>query len=149
MADRFELTFHHDNRELPVYAITVAKSGAKLIENNSDPNGQPGFSVGPRTLQLTNATMTDFARILMASVADRPVVDQTGLGSKRYDLALKWTPDAPPSQPGSATERAPDSAGAPPDFFTAFQEQLGLKLGATKAPVDVFVIDSVNEPSAN
>jgi uncharacterized protein (TIGR03435 family) len=149
LADRFQLTFHLDKRELPVYAITVAKSGAKLIENDGDPNGVwGGAGVGPRSLGLRNITMTEFARVLMASILDRPAVDQTGLGSTRYDFELKWTPDASQSQPGG-TDRPADNAGAPPDLFTAFQEQLGLKLESTKALVDVLVIDRAEKPSEN
>jgi uncharacterized protein (TIGR03435 family) len=146
LVDRFQLTFHNERKELSVYAIVVSKSGPQLIENDSDPNGLPTFGVGPRALRLTNATMTEFARILQASILDRPAVDQTGLGSARYDFMMKWTPDASP--PGRA-EIPADIAGAPPDFFTAFQEQLGLKLQPAKAPVDVLVIDHVEKPSAN
>jgi uncharacterized protein (TIGR03435 family) len=148
LADRFQLTFHHDNRELPVYAITIAKSGAKLIENHSDPNGTPVFNVGPRALRLSNITTTEFARVLMASILDRLVVDQTGLGSTRYDFALKWTPDVSQSRPGG-TDQPADNALAPPDLFTAFPQQLGLKLESTKASVDVLVIERVEKASAN
>jgi uncharacterized protein (TIGR03435 family) len=94
LEDRFQLTFHHDKRELAVYSITVAESRAKLIENDSDPNGLPTFGVGPRVLRLTNATMAEFARILQASILDRPALDQTGLGSTRYDFMMKWAPAA-------------------------------------------------------
>lgn len=149
LADRFQLTFHVDKRELPVYAITVAKAGAKLIENDSDPNGLwGGEGVGPRSLGLKNITMAEFARVLMASILDRPAVDQTGLGPARYDFALRWTSDALQSQSGR-TDRSADNANAPPDLFTAFEEQLGLKLESTKALVDVFVIDHAGKPSAN
>ncbi len=147
LSDRFQLTFHNDKRELPVYAMTVAKSGPKMTVNDSDPNGVwGGPGVGPRSLSLKNITMTEFSRVLMASIMDRPVVDQTGLGSVRYDFAMKWTPVSP--QPGNA-ETPADTADARPDLFTAFQEQLGLKMEATKAPVDVMVIDRVEKPSAN
>jgi uncharacterized protein (TIGR03435 family) len=143
------VTFHHDKKELPVYAITVAESGEKLIENDSDRNGLwSGAGVGPRSLGLKNITMTEFARVLMASILDRPAVDQTGLGSTRYDFSLKWTPDASQPQPGG-TDHPADNTGAPPDLFTAFQEQLGLKLESTKALVDVLVIDRVEKPAAN
>jgi uncharacterized protein (TIGR03435 family) len=67
LADRFQLIVRSDKRELPVYAITVAKSGPKLTRNDSDPNGTPHFGVEPRALQLSNATMTEFAHVLMAS----------------------------------------------------------------------------------
>ncbi len=150
LADRFQLTVRQEKRELPVYAITIAKSGAKLIKNDSDPNGVwGGAGIGPRSFGLKNITMAEFAAVLQqaGTTVDRPVVDQTALGSTRYDLAMKWTPDAPPSQPGGA-ERAAENANAP-DLFTAFQEQLGLKLEASKAQVDVLVIERVEKPSAN
>jgi uncharacterized protein (TIGR03435 family) len=79
---------------------------------------------------------------------DRPVVDQTGLGAARYDFTLKWTPVGPQAQ-RSEPERGAVSADAPPDLFTAFQEQLGLKLEPAKALVDVFVIDRAARPSEN
>jgi uncharacterized protein (TIGR03435 family) len=80
-----------------------------------------------------------------------PVVDQTGLGSARYNFVLKWTPDASQSQPGGVAAGAPptDNADAPPDIFTAMQQQLGLKLESTKALVDVMVVDHVEKPSPN
>lgn len=84
--------------------------------------------------------MADIADALGQGVLNRPVVDQTGL-TGRFDLRLMWTPDGP----ATATE----SADAPPDLFTAIQEQLGLKLASTKAPVDVLVIDHVERPSPN
>ena len=84
--------------------------------------------------------MADVAGAMQQGALDRPVVDQTGLAG-RFDLRLRWTPD----EMHSATE----SSDAPPDLFTAIQEQLGLKLVSTKAPVDVIVIDRVERPSAN
>jgi bla regulator protein blaR1 len=143
LADRFQLTFHRDKRELSVYAIRIAKSGSRMARSDSDPHGLPGFTIGRRELRFRNTTMAEFASILQGagSIVDRPVVDQTGLVSTRYDFDLKWTPDT--SQP------PPDNADAPPGFFTAFQEQLGLKLEPIKAPVEVLVIDHVERPSEN
>ena len=88
---------------------------------------------------------------MMQGILDRPVLDQTGL-KDRYDLALRWTPDQ--SQYGGRVPPQPADAGAPtadqpPPLFDAIQEQLGLKLEATKAPAKVMVIDSVQKPSAN
>jgi uncharacterized protein (TIGR03435 family) len=93
--------------------------------------------------------MGDFAGLLQAAVLDRPVVDQTGLQG-RFDFPLKWTPDE--SQFADMGMKIPppkDNADAPPGLFTAIQEQIGLKLESTKAPVEVLVIDHVEKPSEN
>jgi uncharacterized protein (TIGR03435 family) len=86
---------------------------------------------------------------MQTTALDRPVVDQTGLTGK-YDFTLDWTPDE--SQFGGRGGQAPppaDNAEVPPDLYTAIQQQLGLKLESTKAPVDVLVIDRVEKPSEN
>jgi uncharacterized protein (TIGR03435 family) len=149
LVDRFQLTFHHDKKELSVYAITVAKTGPKMAKSQATGN-LPGFGGrGPGNIGVRNTTMAEFAEFLQSRIVDRPVVDQSGL-TDRYDFPLVWTPDG--AQTGAPKPDAPPAASNPddpPDLFTAFQQQLGLKLEATKAPVDVFVIDKVEKPSAN
>jgi uncharacterized protein (TIGR03435 family) len=143
MADRFQLKFHYEKREQSVYVLSVVKSGPKLTKSQSDANTPAGFGFGfgpAGHCGATNATMADIAHMMGLGVLNRPVVDQTGL-TGRFDLRLTWTPDGP----APATE----SADAPPDFFTAIQEQLGLKLVSARAPVDVLVIDHDERPSAN
>ena len=149
LAERFQLTFHREKRELSVYSITVTKTGAKLTESKNNPNSLPGLGFrGAGDLMVVNATIAEFAGLMQSTVLERPVVDQTGLAAKRYDFQLKWTPDA--SQFGGRGGRpAPEGADAPPDLFTAIQQQLGLKMEATKAPVDVLVLDKVEKPSEN
>jgi uncharacterized protein (TIGR03435 family) len=149
LADRLQLTFHHEKVELPVYAVTVAKGGPKLTINASNPDGNPGYGGGPRGMRVINSTIAEFISFVLNESLERPVVDQTGLGSARYNFVLKWTPDA--SQAGGMAAGAPpaDNADAPPDIFTAMQQQLGLKLESTKALVDVMVIDHVEKPSPN
>ena len=150
LTERFQLTFHHDKKELSVYALEAAKSGSKLVKSQGDPNGLPSmFFRGLGNLPAANATMQDFAGLLQSAVLDRPVADQTGL-TGRFDFTLNWTPDE--SQFVGMGIKVPppsDKPDAPPGLFTAVQEQLGLKLEATKAPVDVIVIDKVEKPSAN
>ena len=94
--------------------------------------------------------MANLAIQLQLRVLDRPVIDQTGLAG-RYDFTLDWRPDEFHFPRASAAQRAAAVAAgdALPDLFTAFQEQLGLKLEATKAPADVLVIDKVSKPSEN
>lgn len=141
LASRFGLQIHHDQRELSVYTLMVAKGGPRLEKSKSDPDALPdqsGHGVGSaQTMKFTNDRMADFAKTMQLMV-DRPVVDQTNL-SGRYDFSLVWTPDV---------MRAPPTDDAP-GLFTAVQEQLGLKLEATRAPTDVFVIDSATRPTQN
>jgi uncharacterized protein (TIGR03435 family) len=148
LADRFKLAFHRDKKELPVYVIVVGKNGPKLTKSAGDPNGLPGlFFRGLGSLPARNANMADLAGVLQSVVLERPVVDQTGLLG-RFDFELKWTPDE--NQFGGQGARAKrDDPDAPPDLFTAMQEQLGLQLKSAKAPVDVLVIDRVEKPSEN
>jgi uncharacterized protein (TIGR03435 family) len=150
LADRFGLTFHKEQKELSVYAIVPAKSGMKLTKSTSDPNSLPGIGMGaPGKLVARNATLEDFAQMLQGTVLDRPVVDQTGL-KDRWDFTLTWTPDQ--SQFVGLGLKIPppsDDPTAPPDLFSAFQQQLGLKLDSAKAPVPTVVIDKVQKPSEN
>jgi len=141
LADRFKLAIHHEKQTQSVYAITLAKGGPKLTKSASTATDATPFYEGPGRLKVMNNSLADVADVMnLMKVADlgRPVVDQTGLAG-RFDFLLRWTPDdSPESKPN-----------APPGFFTAIQEQLGLKLVPTKAPVDVLIIDHVERPSAN
>jgi uncharacterized protein (TIGR03435 family) len=141
LADRFKLAFHREQRELPMYAITVSKGGPKLKKNEDDPNGLPnqtGNGNGSQmTFKFTNNTIADFAQC-MQTYADRPLVDQTGLAG-RWNFVLKWT----------LNELNTTDPNAPPGLFTAIQEQLGLKLEPVKAQADVLVIDQAERPSEN
>jgi uncharacterized protein (TIGR03435 family) len=143
LADRFKLAFHREKKELPIYALSVGKTGPKLTKE--DPNGIPALEFGAQgTLHATNATMADFTQAMQAVVLDRPVVDRTGLQG-RFDFDLNWTPDDL-QYAGIEARRIRHSADAPP-LDTAIQEQIGLKLEAAKAPVEVLVIDHVEKPS--
>ena len=148
LADRFQLKFHRVDKELAVYALQPGKTGPKLKKSESEPTSPPGlFFRGLGKLNVRNATMKDFTDLMQSSVLDRPVVDQTKLEG-RFDFELNWTPDE--SQFGGAYKAPPTEAvDAPPSLFTAVQEQLGLKLESTKAPVSVLAIDHVDKPSAN
>jgi uncharacterized protein (TIGR03435 family) len=149
LADRFQLAFHRDKKELSVYALVVAKNGPKLTKSEGDPNGLPGlFFRGLGVLPARNATMADFAGVMQSAVLDRPVVDQTGLQG-RYDFTLSWTPDEFQFGGLGVKPPPPSDTAANPDLFTAIQQQLGLKLESTKAPAEVLVIDHVEKPSEN
>ena len=150
LADRFQLKFHHEKKELSVYALVVAKGGPKIMKSDGNSNGPPSLLFrGLGNLPARNATMADFASVMQRAVLDRPVVDQTRLEG-RYNFALNWTPDETQfASLGGVPPGIGDKPDAPPDLFTAIQQQVGLKLEATKALVDVMVIDKVEKPSAN
>ena len=94
LAERFQLKFSKDSKEMPAYVLTVSKTGQKMTKNDS--GGElPGLfftSISPVRLTVQNATMTDFTGLLQSAVLDRPVVDQTSLGGK-WNFLLKWTAD--------------------------------------------------------
>jgi uncharacterized protein (TIGR03435 family) len=152
IADRFKFTFHRDKKELSVYVLSVAKGGPKLTKSDGDPNGLPGLFFRGKLgdLGVRNATMGDFtSMILQGAVLDRPVLDQTAI-TGRYDFTLLWTPDDSQfSGMGAKIPPPTDNAAAPPNLYTAIQEQIGLKLDATQAPAEVFIVDHVEKPSAN
>jgi uncharacterized protein (TIGR03435 family) len=151
LADRFQLTFHHEKRDLNVYVLSVAKGGPKnLIKSDRTDDG---FSVpirpapGGFSMPIKNANMGDFASFaLQGAVLDKPVLDQTAI-TGRYDFTLTWAPLG--TEFGGMLPPPPPTENPPPSLFTAMQEQLGLKLEAVKAPADVMVIDKAEKPSAN
>ena len=154
LPDRFALKFHHEQRELSVYIVTVTPAGAKMSKTTAGPNDQQGFGFrGLGDLIVRNMNMAEFATWMQSGVMDRPVVDHTGLTDK-YDFTLKWTPDDSQFQQfrgtnPNMTPPAGDNPNAPPSLYTAVQEQLGLKIEAGKAMDYVIVIDHVEKPSAN
>jgi uncharacterized protein (TIGR03435 family) len=148
LTDRFQLKFHRERKILPVYELVVIKGGPKFkaitpVEQKSDAgvNGvrAGGVSVHNRNMVATGVPLSRLADQLSAQLK-RVVVDKTGLAGN-YNFQLSWSPDdaGPPS---------PDVA-APPDIFTALEEQLGLKLQPGKEEMDTFVIDHVEYPSEN
>jgi uncharacterized protein (TIGR03435 family) len=153
LANRFKLLTHQDKRELAVYALTVGKNGPRFTKSAADQNAPSGYGFGPLgTMTVMNMTMAAFASAMQRTVLDKPMVDQTGLVD-RYDFTLKWTPDD--SQfiqirgTGINVPSGGDDPDAPPELYTAIQEQLGLKLEAVKALADVIVVDHAEKPSAN
>lgn len=149
LADRFQLVVHKESKEQPVYALVVAKNGPKLKENQN-PGPRQGMSMNRGRLEGRAAPMEMLATILSNNLG-RPVIDKTGLPAK-YDFVLEYIPDvgSDPRAQGfgdGANTPAPNPSG--PTIFTAIQEQLGLRLESTKAPVETIVIDRVEKPSEN
>jgi uncharacterized protein (TIGR03435 family) len=149
LAERFGLQFHEEKRKLAAYVLIVSKDGPKMTKT-ADASLSPNFLLYPSGVLIArSATMADFAQSLQNHILGQPLVDKTGLEG-RWDFTMKWTPDetqfadAPVPVPHPA-----DDANAPPPLFSAIQEQLGLKLEASKADAPVLVIDHVDHPSPN
>jgi uncharacterized protein (TIGR03435 family) len=148
LTDRFKLAFHREQKEFSIYALTIAKNGPKLKESTGSPDGLRPliFYLSPRSIMLPgrDASMAELASAFQRSALDRPVVDKTGL-TGRFNFDLEWTPDE--SQFDGALRGTAESTQ--PGLFEAIQQQLGLRLEATRGPIDAFVIDRVERPSEN
>jgi uncharacterized protein (TIGR03435 family) len=149
LADRFKLTFHREQKEFSIYELEVAKGGPKLKPSTAPPDDPPQLisTVYPQRMVLParNVTMSDLTSLMQRAMLDRPVVDKTGLTGK-YDFDLEWAPDE--TQFGGEVPTAPTDAPSPP-LFTAIQQQLGLRLEATRGPIEALVVDTAERPSAN
>jgi uncharacterized protein (TIGR03435 family) len=142
LAERFGLVIHKESKEEQIYVLSVAKGGPKMTAVTT-PGDRQGMNMNGGRVQGFAAPMEMLAQNLSGTVG-RPVVDKTGLTAK-YDWVLQWTPDG--AAPGPDGPQPAASAG--PTIFTALQEQLGLKLESSRGPVDTYVIDRVEHPSAN
>lgn len=137
LIDRFRLRIHQETQQLALYKLILAKGGPRF-----QPAAVEGTTIDTGPTHMHVAGSDDTVSILAAQLArelGRVVLNETGL-KNRYDIHLQWTPEA------AVAAAAPD---APPNLFTAVQEQLGLKLESSRGPVPVLVIDSVEPPTAN
>lgn len=164
LADRFRLQITRASKELPVDALVVSKNGAKVKEVSPDepasppqtpmpgvtiPGLQPGTSrismgSGKEMFEgraLTISKLVDF----LSRSNGRMVIDQTGLKGT-YDFTLQFALETGPF--GSSPTAAPE-ANDVETLRVALQNQLGLRLESTKAPVDTIVIEHIEEPTAN
>ncbi len=149
LADRFGLQYHRGTKELSVYQIVVGKTGDKLANSPGDPNGAPTYGLSALgSMTVTNAKISDFAGWMQRYVVDRPVIDHTGI-TGRFSFTLNWAADDSQFASLAGTLRPPAGNSDRPDLYEAMQQQLGLKLEATRAPVEVLVIDHVERPSEN
>ena len=160
LADRFKLKVHFVTRQMPVYELSVAKSGLKIKEvpplvppvpgAAPPPPPTPGAALprgavsmqtrdGVTVLNLRTARMRLLINMLWRDpeIAGRPIVDKTGFTGSFDVVNLQWVGLGAPS----------DAIG--PSLPMALEEQLGLKLTATQGPVEVVVIDSIERPSPN
>jgi uncharacterized protein (TIGR03435 family) len=134
LADRCKLKVHLETKELPVYDLVIARGGLKMKEAAPGEEHTGRFSVG----ELIGHDMP-IENLVFALPSDgRSVVDKTGLGDKKFDFDLKWTPD-----------NRIEAGDSGPSLFTALEVQLGLKLVSSKAFGKVLVIDHIERPTPN
>jgi uncharacterized protein (TIGR03435 family) len=165
---RFQMTVHREAKELPIYALLVAKGGPKIRATAEDAasggeppedqlatirtgEGKDGFpALSLQAPGLVIETRNGRARVtakevsmtkfaeLLSGQVGRPVVDMTGL-AVNYSFVVYFTPEGPDSADGSE-----------PSIFAGLQEQLGLRLEARKGPVELLVIDHAEKvPTEN
>jgi uncharacterized protein (TIGR03435 family) len=143
LRDRFHLQLHRESKMLPVYSLAIATGGVKSSGLQATQTPHRGVNAGSGMMLGEAASMPDLAYKL-SRLLGRPVVNNTGLEGN-YDFKLEWTPDPGPPAPDARPVEAPMG----PSLFSAIQQQLGLRLEATKGPVDILVIDGVERPSEN
>lgn len=168
LADRFQLKLTHGTKDMPAYALVVAKNGPKLqeakpVDTPADAQSAPGGHPHGPMIRMGRGEINgqgiglSFLASVLSQQLGRTVLDQTGLKSN-YDVTLKWTPEQGegmmmagpgPGGGGPPPDGAPQPDASGPSVFTALQEQLGLRLEPTKAPAEVLTIDHVERPSEN
>jgi uncharacterized protein (TIGR03435 family) len=168
LADRFGLKTHRETREMPIYALVMARKdgalGPQLVRSTIDcekliAEKRPQLGAGSpspvtpggkrpvcrmvatrRFISAGTQTMEQLTGPLQAFTG-RPVIDRTGL-TGAFDFDVQWTSGPVAPAPGAAPP--PDDG---PSIFAALQEQLGLRLESGRAPFDVVVVDAVQRPT--
>jgi Protein of unknown function (DUF3738). len=168
LADRFKLTVHRETREMDIYALVIARADGRLgpamkpstqdCEAMMDAarRGKLPLPQGPNDpvtcgtrgttgrMQVGGMPLLSFANMLSGRV-QRTVVDRTGLAGA-WDFEINFAPESAPIPAPPGVELSPGDPTAP-SLFTAIQEQLGLRLQSTKGPVEVLVVDRIEQPT--
>jgi uncharacterized protein (TIGR03435 family) len=170
LADRFKLVMHKETKELPIFELVVARQDGRLgpqlrpaavdcaaraaaaragtpppASSGPPGPGSCGSTINPARVRGGGVTLATLASLLEGP-AQRLVIDRTGLAGN-WDLEANYTPDRSQVPPGVELPSSIDPNG--PSLFTAIEEQLGLKLRPARGPVEVLVIDSVQQPTPN
>ena len=168
LRDRFGMVARMETREMPILALRVVRADGRLgpqlkptavdcaalnAARGRGPAGGPppcGSRVAFGQLLAGGMPISRLATETLSQLTGRIVVDRTGL-TGGYDIDLKWTPtpdQLPPGPPPPGIE-LPQIDPNGPSLVTALQEQLGLKLDTERGPVDVLVIDRLQQPAEN
>ncbi|HTZ73282.1 MAG TPA: TIGR03435 family protein [Candidatus Aquilonibacter sp.] len=164
LINRFKLRVRHETKVLPVYELVLAENGPRIAKDKTGDGPcritdiAPGNVPAPFPLPWMDVRSCDFdtfAGLLSTrpELTSRVLVDQTGLHG-RYSFMLHWTRKAPAGMPmptigGQANNSAELLESSRASLLTALQEQLGLTLKSTTAPVDTIVIQHIENPAQN
>lgn len=139
LADRFQLKFRHETKELPVYHLTQVKKTPAFHPAAADEEFHWDLTPGPPGMFRSKATkesIGDFVQLCAVS-ADRPIIDKTGItGDIDYEILV--------SQDGVRTVDDQNRA-----ILDAIKEQLGMKLESAKDSIPLLVVDRVQKPTDN
>jgi uncharacterized protein (TIGR03435 family) len=135
LTERFQMKAHIETREIQAYELVIANGGSKLAQPAANEPSSSSFAAPTGDIKWANAPLTNL-KFLLGREVGKPVIDKTGL-TGNYDFTLEYAPAARADETGK------------PSVFTALEEQLGLKLLSSKELVDVLVIDSIGQPTAN
>jgi uncharacterized protein (TIGR03435 family) len=145
LADRFKLAVHHETRDVPGFALVVAKGGPRFQEASADDIANLPLN---RTLTMENGELTFRAAsmptfvVLLSQVMNQSIVDRTNLTGK-YKFSIPWKEEE--FQVSASPSDDPSSS----PISEILQDRLGLKLESMKLPTDFIVIDHVEEPAPN
>lgn len=148
LADRFGLTFHRETRDLPVYALVVAKGGIKFHESATTGEMVMTPARGKLAIEAQRASIAQAVDLLTRPL-QRPVIDMTGL-TGRYDFKFDLSSYLGDMEPGTGVTKPIGVSDVMDILISALQEQLGLRLEARKAPIDMLIIDHAEKvPTEN
>jgi uncharacterized protein (TIGR03435 family) len=150
LADRFKMKTHFATWDMPIYELVVDKGGSKLPPPNEPPAAAGGgWAMSPQgEMRIRNMKLDELLQSSIFELGDRPIVNQTGL-TGTYNLTLHWKPPTASTAPKTDDGFFPATDDSGPSIFAVVQEQLGLKLVASRGPVEVVIIDQFEQPSAN
>ncbi len=141
MAARFQLMFHRETKEMPIYWLVVGKNGPKIRKPDASDTTRGFLRNKPHSIEGHKMNVGNLVYFLGGEL-QIPLVDKTGLEGD-YDFKLEWSEDTRPVAAGSVD--TPDIEK--PSLFAAVQEQLGLKLEVHPGPVEFLVVDRAEKPA--
>jgi uncharacterized protein (TIGR03435 family) len=146
LEDEFKLKLRKDNKEGPVYALSIDKSGLKMKRNEGPEDYEIPIQGGPAGVTVGKRCSLERLCFQLGSFLqsnERPVIDKTGL-TGYYDFTLSFLPDLPP---GVNKENLPPEILSRPSLFDAVKQQLGLKLDPQKGPIEYFFVEHIEKPT--